>query len=113
MVVAVLGCCIVTARTLQGMARARSGQAPAWPVVSDPECPQRLQCQASLCVYVDQALYLCASSRGFQWRLMLEERTRTLRGPSPDPGLTRLCTVPVGSRWTRWSSPNRDAWQRW
>ena len=34
-VVAVLGCCIVTARTLQGMARVRSGQAPAWPLVSD------------------------------------------------------------------------------
>jgi len=25
----------VTARTLQGMARVRSGQAPAWPLVSD------------------------------------------------------------------------------
>jgi len=33
-IVAVLGCCIVAARTLQGMARARSGQAPAWPLVS-------------------------------------------------------------------------------
>jgi hypothetical protein len=32
-------CCIwllhLAARTLQGMARARSGQAPAWPLVSD------------------------------------------------------------------------------
>ena len=33
-VVAVLGCCIVTARTVQGMARVRSGQALAWPLVS-------------------------------------------------------------------------------
>jgi hypothetical protein len=31
---------------LQGMARVRSGQAPAWPLSSDRECPQRLQCQA-------------------------------------------------------------------
>ena len=34
-VVAVLGCCTVTARTVQGMARVRSGQAPAWPLSSD------------------------------------------------------------------------------
>jgi hypothetical protein len=27
--------CPVTARTVQGMARVRSGQAPAWPLVSD------------------------------------------------------------------------------
>jgi hypothetical protein len=30
----------VTACTLQGMARVRSRQAPAWPLVSDRECPQ-------------------------------------------------------------------------
>jgi hypothetical protein len=33
--VAVLGCYIVTAHTVQGMARVRSGQAPAWPLSSD------------------------------------------------------------------------------
>jgi len=33
--VAVLGCCIVSARTVQGMARVRLGQAPAWPLVPD------------------------------------------------------------------------------
>jgi hypothetical protein len=34
--VAVLGCCcIVAARTVQGMARVRSGQASAWPLSSD------------------------------------------------------------------------------
>ena len=34
-VVAVLDCCIVPARSLQGMACVRSGQAAAWPLVSD------------------------------------------------------------------------------
>ena len=33
--VAVFCCCIVTARTVQGMARVRPGQAPAWPLSSD------------------------------------------------------------------------------
>lgn len=33
-VVAVLGCCTVTGRTVEGMARVRSGQAPAWPLAS-------------------------------------------------------------------------------
>jgi hypothetical protein len=32
---------VVTARTVQGMARARSGQASAWPLVSDRSAPQR------------------------------------------------------------------------
>jgi hypothetical protein len=31
----IIGTFPVTARTLQGMARVRSGQAPAWPLVSD------------------------------------------------------------------------------
>jgi hypothetical protein len=29
----IMDTCAVTARTLQGMARVRSGQAPAWPLV--------------------------------------------------------------------------------
>ena len=43
-----------------------------------------LQCQASLRVYVDQALITVLVVLRLQWRLMLEGRTRTLRGPSPD-----------------------------
>ncbi len=46
-VVAVLGCCIVTARTGQGMARARSGQPPAWPLVSDRSVRRGLRDQAT------------------------------------------------------------------
>jgi hypothetical protein len=36
----------VTARTLQGMARVRSGQAPAWPLVSDRSVRSGLRSQA-------------------------------------------------------------------
>ena len=69
----------ITARTLQGMARVRSGQASAWPLVNDrrgAEAPRsrvteshfRRKCEAPLTV---------------------EGHPRTLSGPSPDP---RLCT---------------------
>jgi len=37
---------IVTASTVQGMARVRSGQAPAWPLVSDRSARRGLQDQA-------------------------------------------------------------------
>jgi len=36
----------VTTRTLQGMARVRSGQAPAWPLVSERSVRSGLQGQA-------------------------------------------------------------------
>ncbi len=50
----------VTSRTLQGMARARSGQAPAWPLVSDRSVRCGLQGQARLRVYVGRCLSSCA-----------------------------------------------------
>jgi len=37
---------VVTACTVQGMARVRSGQAPAWPLVSDRSARRGLQDQA-------------------------------------------------------------------
>jgi hypothetical protein len=49
-----------TARTLQGMARVRSGQAPAWPLVSDRSVRSGLQGQARLRVYVGRCLSTCA-----------------------------------------------------
>jgi hypothetical protein len=44
--------CPMTARTLQGMARVRSGQAPAWPLVSDRSARRGSRVKRS--VYVDQ-----------------------------------------------------------
>ena len=42
----IIGNCPVTARTVQGMARVRSGQAPAWPLVSDRSVRRELRGQA-------------------------------------------------------------------
>jgi len=50
----------VTARTVQGMARVRSGQAPAWPLSSDRSVRSGLQGQARLRVYVGPGLSTCA-----------------------------------------------------
>ena len=47
---------LATASTVQGMARVRSGQAPAWPLVSDRSVRSGLRGQASLRVYVDQVV---------------------------------------------------------
>jgi hypothetical protein len=79
------GNCTVTTRTLPGMARVRSGQAPAWPLSSDRSVRSGLRIKRD---------FACTLTRHFppvlvvlrpQSCLMLEGRTRTLSGPSPDP----------------------------
>jgi hypothetical protein len=91
-VVAVLGCCIVTARHLQGMARVRSGQAPAWPLSSDRSARRGLQDQAGDFAFT-RHLLLCSLPYGLQSCLRPEGRARTLRRPSPDLSPPRaLCT---------------------
>jgi hypothetical protein len=74
----------VTACTLQGMARVRSGQALAWPLVLTG---------VSAVVSRVKRDFACASTGPFppvlvvlraQSRLGLEGRARTLSGPSPD-----------------------------
>jgi hypothetical protein len=67
----------VPARTLQGMARVLSGQAPAWPMVSDRSVRRGSR------VKRDVALSPACVLRS-QLRLRLEGRARTLSGPSPD-----------------------------
>jgi hypothetical protein len=78
------GSCPVTARTLQGMARVRSGQAPAWPLSSDRSVRRGSRVKRD---------FACTFTRHFspvlvvlrlQSCLRLEGRTRTLSGPSPD-----------------------------
>jgi hypothetical protein len=78
------GICPVTARTVQGMARVRSGQAPAWPLVSDWSARRGSRVKRD---------FACTFTRPFppvlvvlrsQSRLRLEGRARTLSGPSPD-----------------------------
>jgi hypothetical protein len=74
----------MAARTVQGMARVRSGQAPAWPLV-----PDRRGCRDSgvkrdfACTFTGPLPAVFVVLRP-QSCLMLEGRTRTLSGPSPD-----------------------------
>jgi hypothetical protein len=71
-------------RTLQGMARVRSGQAPAWPLSSvrsdrrDSRIKRDFACTCAR--HISPVLVALRS----QSRLMLEGRARTLSGPSPD-----------------------------
>jgi hypothetical protein len=91
----------VTARTVQGIARVRSGQAPAWPLVSDRSVRRGSGVKRD---------FACALTRHFspvlvvlraQSRLRLEGWTRTLSGPSPD--LSRAGVLAL-NRADSWSS---------
>jgi hypothetical protein len=70
--------------TVQGMARVRSGQAAAWPLVSDRSVRRgsgvKRDFACTSTTHVSPVLVVLRP----QSRLMLEGRTRTLRGPSPD-----------------------------
>ena len=91
--VAVLGCCIVTARTSQGMARVRSGQAPAWPLSSDRSGRRGSRVKRD---------FACSSTRHLSPVLVVLRVTVTLEaggtdtytqraipGSEPQPGLLR------------------------
>ena len=74
----------MTACTLQGMARVRSGQAPAWPLVSDRSVRSGSRVKRDFaCTCADFFSPVLVVLRS-QSRLMLEGRIRTLSGPSPD-----------------------------
>ena len=78
------GNCPVTARTLQGMARVRSGQAPAWPLSSDRSVRRGSRVKRDFaCTFTRHFSPVLVVLRS-QSRLRLEGRTRTLSGPSPD-----------------------------
>jgi hypothetical protein len=74
----------VMGRTLQGVACVRSGQALAWPLVSDRSVRRGSRVKRDLaCTYTSHTSPVPVAPRS-QSRLRLEGRTRTLRGPSPD-----------------------------
>ena len=74
-------------RTLQGMARVRSGQAPAWPLSYDRSVRRGSGVKRDFaCTFTRHSSPVLVVLRS-QSCLMLEGRTRTLSGPSPD--LTR------------------------
>jgi hypothetical protein len=93
----VYGVCFVAARTVQGMARVRSGQAPAWPLVSDRSVRRGSRVKRDFaCTFTRQfspVLVVLRSQSG----LRLEGRTRTLSGPSPDSSPARaVLSAPYG-----------------
>ncbi len=79
----------VTARTVQGMARVRSGQAPAWSLVSDRSARRGSRVKHDLaCTFTRKFPSVLVGLRS-QSCLRLEGRAHTLSGPSPDPSRAR------------------------
>jgi hypothetical protein len=72
----------VTARAVQGMARVRSGQAPAWPLVSDRSVRRSPGSSDFTCTFTRHLSPVLVALRS-QSRLA-GGRTRTLSRPSPD-----------------------------
>jgi hypothetical protein len=85
----------VTSRTVQGMARVRSGQAPAWPLVSDRSVRRGSGVKRDFaCTFTAHVSPVLVAPRS-QSRLRLEGRTRTLSGPSPDLSSATAGTSPA------------------
>ena len=83
---------VMTTRAVQGMARVRSGQAPAWPLSSDRSVRRGSRVKRDFaCTFARHFPPVLVALRS-QSRLRLEGRTRTLSGPSPEIGMARaLC----------------------
>ncbi len=67
-----------TARTVQGMARVRSGQAPAWPLVSDRSVRRGSRVKRDFACTLTGVFPPVLVALRAQSRLGLEGRTRTL-----------------------------------
>jgi hypothetical protein len=76
--------------TVQGMARVRSGQAAAWPLVSDRSVRRGSGVKRDFaCTFTGPLPAVLVVLRS-QSCLMLEGRARTLSGPSPDLSPARI-----------------------
>ena len=114
--------------TVQGMARVRSGQAPAWPLFSDRSVRRGSGVKRDFaCTFTRHFSPVLVVLRS-QSRLRLEGRARTLSGPSPDlrlartpalsactpTGLFPACTISLGIGPTHTAEatdqPSRCAW---
>ena len=74
----------VLARIMQGMARVRSGQASAWPLVSDRSVRRGSRVKRDIACTLTRHFPPVLVVLPSQSRLRLEGRTRTLSGPSPE-----------------------------
>jgi hypothetical protein len=79
----------VSARTVQGMARVRSGQAPAWPLVLTGVSAEVSRVKRDFACTLTGAFPPVLAVLRAQSRLGLEGRARTLSGPFPELRLTR------------------------
>jgi hypothetical protein len=94
----------VTARIVQGMARVRSGQAPAWPLVSGRSARRGSGVKHDfVCTFTRHLAPVLVALRSPSC-LRLEGRTRTLRGPSPDLSPAKSLAPSPFTSWSRWSS---------
>jgi hypothetical protein len=87
---------LVAARTVQGMARVGSGQAPAWPLVSDRSVRRGSGVKRDFACTLAGTFPPVLVALRAQSRLMLEGRTRTLSGPSLD--LNQATALPPSGR---------------
>jgi hypothetical protein len=69
---------------IRGMARARSGQAPAWPLASDRSVRRGSRVKRDFACTLTSYFSPIPVALRSQSRLRLEGRTHTLSGPSPD-----------------------------
>ena len=92
----------VTACTVQGTARVRSGQAPAWPLVSDQSVRRGSRVKRDFtCTFTRHFFSPVLAALRSQSRLRLEGRTRMLSGPSPDLSQSHdSCTLGRRARWS-------------
>ena len=98
--------CSKPTRTLQGMARVWSGQAPAWPLVSVRSVRRGSRVKRDFACTLARAFPPVLVVLRAQSRLGLEGRARTLSGPSPD--LTSSCQV-SSTTWLTCVKPGRGA----
>ena len=75
--------------TVQEMARVLSGQAPAWPLVSDRSVRSRVKRSNLACTFARHFPPVLVGLRSGS-RLGLEGRARTLSGPSPALSQARI-----------------------
>jgi hypothetical protein len=86
---------LMTTRTVQGMVRIRSGQAPAWPLSSRRSVRRGSRVKRDFaCTFTRQFSPVLVVLRS-RSRLRLEGRTRTLSGPSPDMSPAREAKPPL------------------
>jgi hypothetical protein len=88
----------MTARTVKGMARVRSGQAVAWPLVSDRSARRGSRVKRDFACTVTRHLLPVRVVLRSQSCLRLEGRARTLSGPSPDLSPARAPALPPAAK---------------